>query len=86
MPSLREMSTDRPDKTESPYTVDAGHFQFEADLVSFGYSAKMGLLPIGWFRARAAQRRGVGADADADRGRRHGAQLYRQLSRILCGA
>jgi hypothetical protein len=30
------MSTDRPDKTESAYTVDAGHFQFEADLVSFG--------------------------------------------------
>lgn len=33
---MREMSTDRPDKTESPYTVDAGHFQIEADLVSFG--------------------------------------------------
>ncbi|HEY5744348.1 MAG TPA: transporter [Terrimicrobiaceae bacterium] len=32
---MREMSTDRPDKTESAYTVDAGHFQFEADLVSF---------------------------------------------------
>lgn len=32
---MRDMSTDRPDKTESPYTVDAGHFQFEADLVNF---------------------------------------------------
>lgn len=32
---MREMSTDRPDKTESPYTVDAGRFQFEADLVNF---------------------------------------------------
>lgn len=31
---MREMSTDRPDKTESPYTVDAGHFQIEMDLVS----------------------------------------------------
>jgi hypothetical protein len=30
------MSTDRPDKTESPYMVDAGHFPVEADLVSFG--------------------------------------------------
>jgi hypothetical protein len=29
---MRELSTDRPDKTESPYTVDAGHFQLEADL------------------------------------------------------
>lgn len=28
----REMSTDRPDKTESPYTVDRGLFQIEADL------------------------------------------------------
>ncbi len=33
--SLRDMNTDRPDKTESPYTVDAGHFQFEMDLVSY---------------------------------------------------
>ncbi|KAF0180186.1 MAG: hypothetical protein FD161_964 [Limisphaerales bacterium] len=34
---LREMSTDRPDKTESPYTVDAGHFQIEMDLVNYSY-------------------------------------------------
>ncbi len=33
--TLRELSTDRPDKTESPYTVDAGHFQIEMDLVSY---------------------------------------------------
>lgn len=32
---LREMSTDRPDKTESAYTVDAGHFQMEADLITW---------------------------------------------------
>ena len=30
---LREMETDRPDVTESPYTVDAGHFQFETDVM-----------------------------------------------------
>src|SRR5687768_7839887 len=34
---MREMSTDRPDKTESPYTVDAGHFQIEMDLFSYSY-------------------------------------------------
>ena len=34
---LRELSTDRPDKTESPYTVDAGHLQIELDLVSYSY-------------------------------------------------
>src|SRR5687768_2398178 len=32
---MREMSTDRPDKTESAYTVDAGHFQIEADIVGY---------------------------------------------------
>ena len=34
---MREMSTDRPDKTESAYTVDAGHFQIESDLASYSY-------------------------------------------------
>lgn len=32
--ALREMSTDRPDQTESPYTVDAGHFQLEMDFAN----------------------------------------------------
>lgn len=32
---LRDLSTDRPDKTESPYTVDAGWVQVEMDLASF---------------------------------------------------
>ena len=34
---MREMSTDRPDKTESPYTVDAGHFQIEMDVFNHSY-------------------------------------------------
>ncbi len=28
---MREMTTDRPDQTESPFTVDAGHVQVEMD-------------------------------------------------------
>ena len=32
---LRELSTDRPDLTESPYTVDAGWWQIESDLFSY---------------------------------------------------
>jgi hypothetical protein len=32
---LRELVTDRPDKTESPITVDAGHVQIEMDLATF---------------------------------------------------
>lgn len=35
---LRELVTDRPDKTESPYTVDAGHFQIELDFLSYTYN------------------------------------------------
>ena len=30
----RELSTDRPDKTESPYTVPTGRFQIETDIVN----------------------------------------------------
>jgi Putative MetA-pathway of phenol degradation len=32
---MREMSTDRPDATESPYTVDAGHLQVEMSFIEF---------------------------------------------------
>ena len=40
---LRDMSTDRPDKTESPYTVDAGRFQIETDLVTYTYNSDAGV-------------------------------------------
>ena len=33
--ALRELTTDRPDKTESPYTVGAGHIQVELDFVTY---------------------------------------------------
>jgi hypothetical protein len=32
---MREFSIDRPDVTESPISVDPGHFQFEGDLIKF---------------------------------------------------
>jgi hypothetical protein len=35
--AMRELSTDRPDQTESAYTVDAGHWQIESDLVNYTY-------------------------------------------------
>jgi hypothetical protein len=37
---MREMSTDRPDQTESPYTADAGHFQIELDFFKFTYDRR----------------------------------------------
>ncbi len=41
---MRELTTDRPDNTESPFTVDAGHFQTETTL--FGYT-RSGRSPDG---------------------------------------
>lgn len=35
-PWMRELSADRPDKTDSPFTVDAGHFQVEMDAINAG--------------------------------------------------
>ncbi len=32
---MRDLNTDRPDKTESPCTVDAGHYQIESDIFTF---------------------------------------------------
>ena len=40
---MREMSTDRPDKTESAYTVDAGHFQIEMDVFSYAIDRYNGI-------------------------------------------
>ena len=34
---MRELSTDRPDQTEGPYTVDAGHLQIEMDFATCTY-------------------------------------------------
>ena len=35
---LREFDPDRPDVTDSPFTVDAGHIQFESSLFSYALS------------------------------------------------
>lgn len=37
---LRELATDRPDKTENPYTVDAGHYQLELDLLNYTFDRR----------------------------------------------
>lgn len=37
---LRDVDTDRPDTTESPHTVDAGHFQIEFSFVDYSYDRR----------------------------------------------
>ena len=45
---MRDLSPDRPDATESPYTVDAGHFQLEMDFVNFTYDKTDGTTTKAW--------------------------------------
>ena len=35
---MRGFSTDRPTKSNVPYTVDAGHFQYEGDIFIYGFN------------------------------------------------
>ena len=45
---MRELTPDRPDKTESPYTVDAGHFQVEIDFANFTHDRTDGVTTRSW--------------------------------------
>jgi hypothetical protein len=45
---MREMNPDRPDKTECPYTVDAGHFQVEMDFANFTCDKTGGVTTRAW--------------------------------------
>jgi hypothetical protein len=45
---LRELSPDRPDKTESPYTLDAGHFMLEMDFANYTYNQSDGTTTKAW--------------------------------------
>jgi len=45
---MREFSPDRPDKTESPYTVDAGHFQLETDFANYTDTKQSGEHTKAW--------------------------------------
>ena len=45
---MRELSPDRPDKTESPYTVDAGHFQLEMDYANYTQDDSDGVNTRAW--------------------------------------
>jgi hypothetical protein len=40
---MREMATDRPGITETPITVDAGHFQYETAILSYGIQREEGV-------------------------------------------
>lgn len=45
---MRELSPDRPDQTESAYTVDVGHCQLEMDFANFNYDKSAGTTTEAW--------------------------------------
>jgi len=61
---LRELSTDRPDLTESPYTVDAGHVQVEMDLVAYARDEAGGARAESWAVAPINMKLGLTHSAD----------------------
>lgn len=40
---MRDMATDRPGITETPITVDAGHFQYETAVLNYGIQLEQGI-------------------------------------------
>lgn len=50
-PAKREMRTDRPDDTESPFTVDRGHVQIESDFLAFTRNREDGVRSRTWSAA-----------------------------------
>ena len=57
---LRQLSTDRPDTTESPFTVDAGHFQFEMEIATLSRDGDNREFSLGELNAK------IGLDACND--------------------
>ncbi len=60
--TLRPMSSDRPDATESPFTVDAGHVQLELDFANFSRDRESGAETKEWEVAPFNLRFGVARD------------------------
>ena len=60
----RELSTDRPDKTESPYSVDQGRFQIEMDIATYTRDRSQGIRTETLSVAPINFKYGVGRNAD----------------------
>ncbi len=57
--TLRELTTDRPDTTESPFTVDVNHLQLELEAVSYTRNRLNGVRTTEWDAAPFNLRYGV---------------------------
>ena len=64
-PGLREMTTDRPDATESPFTIDPGHVQLEMDFARYGRDRNAGRKAEVWEAASFNVRVGLAPQWEA---------------------
>jgi hypothetical protein len=63
---MRPFATDRPTKSNSPYTVDAGHFQYETDAPLYTYSKQGSLSTRQWTIADPTLKLGMTNWMDAE--------------------
>jgi len=63
---LRPLTTDRPGKSSSPVTVDAGHFQLEADLFNYSYTDLDGTTTRAWSTPNVLLKYGVSRTIDVE--------------------
>jgi len=64
-PATRTMTTDRPDATESPYTVEPGHMQLEMDFANYSRSRPGGTRVADWEAVPFNLRFGLAPDLEA---------------------
>ena len=62
---LRELTTDRPDATESPFTVDPGHLQLEMNVASYTRNRLDGVRTTEWVFAPFNLRYGLTPNFEA---------------------
>lgn len=63
---MRAFSTDRPPKANSPYTVDAGHFQYETDLAVYSHGNADGVTTEQWTLVDPTLKLGLTNTVDAE--------------------
>jgi hypothetical protein len=63
---LRSFNTDRPPKANSPYTVDAGRFQYETDIAVYSYGNTDGVVTHDWIVVDPTLKLGLTNTIDAE--------------------
>jgi hypothetical protein len=65
-PMLRDLASDRPTKSFSPITVDAGHFQIEMDLANYAFGTYAGVTTQTFLTADPVIKLGLVSNIDLE--------------------